>query len=123
RRAETREAHQHAGLHVRDALSPAHHPIRRRASHPPGRLRRLLEGPEEALQPQAAETEMKLASLKGGRDGRLVVVSRDLKRAADAGGIAPTLQAALDDWDRAAPKLTDLAEAVEHDRVSSVAFD
>ena len=57
---------------------------------------------------------MKLASLKGGRDGRLIVVSRDLRRAADAGGIAPTLQAALDDWDRAAPKLADLAAAVEH---------
>jgi fumarylacetoacetate (FAA) hydrolase len=43
---------------------------------------------------------MKLASLKGGRDGRLVVVSRDLTRAAPAWGIASTLQAALDDWDR-----------------------
>ena len=41
---------------------------------------------------------MKLASLKGGRDGRLVVVSRDLAWCADAGHIAPTLQAALDDW-------------------------
>ena len=66
---------------------------------------------------------MKLASLKGGRDGRLIVVSRDLTRAADAGGIAPTLQAALDDWDRAAPALADLAAAVEHDLVSSFAFD
>ena len=66
---------------------------------------------------------MKLASLKGGRDGRLIVVSRDLTRAADAGGIAPTLQAALDDWDHAAPKLADLAAAVEHDLVSSFAFD
>ena len=66
---------------------------------------------------------MKLASLKGGRDGRLIVVSRDLTRAADAGGIAPTRQAALDDWDRAAPKLADLAAGVEHDLVSSFAFD
>ena len=35
---------------------------------------------------------MKLASLKGGRDGRLVVVSRDLSRCADASAVAPTLQ-------------------------------
>ena len=66
---------------------------------------------------------MKLASLKDGRDGRHIVVSRDLARAADAGGIAPTRQAALDDWDRAAPKLADLAAGVEHDLVSSFAFD
>ena len=91
RRAQARQAHQHAGLHVRDALSPAHHEIRRRASDPPGRLHGLLEGPEEAFQSQAAETEMKLASLKGGRDGRLVVVSRDLSRAADASAVAPNL--------------------------------
>ena len=49
---------------------------------------------------------MKLASLKsGGRDGTLVVVSRDLTRAVAVPDIARTLQAALDDWDRAAPAL------------------
>ena len=48
---------------------------------------------------------MKLASLKHGRDGRLVIVSRDLTRAVDATDIAPTLQAALDDWDALAPAL------------------
>ena len=48
---------------------------------------------------------MKLASLKGGRDGRLVVVSRDLSRAIATPGIASTLQAALDDWDRVRPHL------------------
>ena len=42
---------------------------------------------------------MKLASLKHGRDGKLVVVSNDLAWYADAAHIAPTLQAALDDWD------------------------
>jgi fumarylacetoacetate (FAA) hydrolase len=47
---------------------------------------------------------MKLASLKQGRDGRLVVVSRDLQRAALAQA-AETLQSALDDWARVAPKL------------------
>jgi fumarylacetoacetate (FAA) hydrolase len=48
---------------------------------------------------------MKLASLKDGRDGRLVIVSKDLTRAAPAGDIAPTLQAALDDWDHCRPLL------------------
>src|SRR5258706_4366932 len=48
---------------------------------------------------------MKLASMKGGRDGKLIVVSRDLMRAEEVPHIAPTLQAALDDWDVAAPKL------------------
>ena len=44
---------------------------------------------------------MKLATLKdGGRDGTLVVVSRDLKWATPVDGV-PTLQAALDDWDKA----------------------
>ncbi len=52
---------------------------------------------------------MKLATLKeGGRDGTLIVVSRDLTRAVRATGIAATLQAALDDWDSAAPRLAAL---------------
>ncbi|QDE38464.1 FAA hydrolase family protein [Luteibacter pinisoli] len=54
---------------------------------------------------------MKLASLKeGGRDGTLVVVSRDLSRAVKATGIAATMQAALDDWHVVAPRLNALAE-------------
>lgn len=57
---------------------------------------------------------MKLASLKSGRDGRLVVVSNDLAWYADAAHIAPTLQAALDDWDRIAPRLEALATDLEH---------
>ena len=49
---------------------------------------------------------MKLASLKsGGRDGTLVVVSRDLTRALPVPAIAPALQAALDDWTTIAPRL------------------
>jgi len=52
---------------------------------------------------------MKLGSLKeGGRDGSLIVVSRDLTRAVRAKGIAPTLQAALDDWSSSAPRLNAL---------------
>ena len=56
---------------------------------------------------------MKLGTLKeGGRDGTLVVVSRDLARAVRASGIATTLQQALDDWQRAAPRLVALAQAL-----------
>ena len=54
---------------------------------------------------------MKLASLKaGGRDGTLVVVSRDLTTAVLATAVAPTLQAALEQWDTAAPRLNALSE-------------
>ncbi|WP_411820669.1 fumarylacetoacetate hydrolase family protein [Hyphococcus formosus] len=56
---------------------------------------------------------MKLASLKSGRDGKLVVVSNDLTRYTDAGRVAPTLQAALDDWENVAPGLRELAQGVE----------
>ncbi len=56
---------------------------------------------------------MKLASLKQGRDGELIVVSRDLSRAVRATGIAATLQAALDDWSMARSKLESLAAALE----------
>lgn len=65
---------------------------------------------------------MKLASLMHGRDGRLVVVSKDLTRATDAFPVVPTLQAALDDWDRHAPRLADLAEGLEHGSVPSFRF-
>jgi fumarylacetoacetate (FAA) hydrolase len=66
---------------------------------------------------------MKLASLRHGRDGRLVVVSRDLARAADASAIATTLQAALDDWEAAAPRLTEIADALEAERIAHFPFD
>ncbi|NIP17856.1 MAG: FAA hydrolase family protein [Xanthomonadales bacterium] len=57
---------------------------------------------------------MKLASLKsGGRDGTLVVVDSPLDRYVPAGAIAPTLQAALDDWQQAAPRLNALYANLE----------
>jgi len=56
---------------------------------------------------------VKLASLKDGRDGRLVVVSRDLARYLPANDIAPTLQATLDDWKTVRPALEALAERVD----------
>ena len=65
---------------------------------------------------------MKLASLKGGRDGRLVVVSDDLAWYADAGHIVPTLQAALDDWERFEPLLRNLATDLEHGAIPRERF-
>ena len=56
---------------------------------------------------------MKLASLKHGRDGRLVVVSRDLARCMPVPEIAATLQAALDDWERTRPALAHTAARLE----------
>ena len=66
---------------------------------------------------------MKLGSLKeGGRDGTLVVVSRDLARAVRATGIAPTLQRALEDWENAAPRLNALSDTL-HDGSADGVFD
>ncbi len=55
---------------------------------------------------------MKLASKKNGRDGSLIVVSKDTKKGVSATHIAPTLQAALDDWDNLSPKLEALYESL-----------
>lgn len=66
---------------------------------------------------------MKLASLKHGRDGRLIVVSRDLSVVAYAPAEYPTLQAALDDWDNAEPALRDLAMLIEAGKADQFAFN
>jgi len=65
---------------------------------------------------------MKLASLKAGRDGRFVVVSDDLAWCADAAHIAPTLQAALDDWEECGPKLEALATDLAHEAIPMMRF-
>jgi fumarylacetoacetate (FAA) hydrolase len=66
---------------------------------------------------------MKLATIKdGSRDGYLAVVTRDLTRCTSAEVIAPTMQAALDDWERLAPRLEALAESLEHGSVPSDRF-
>ena len=65
---------------------------------------------------------MKLGSLKSGRDGRLVVVSRDLAWCADAAHIAPTLQAALDNWTNVAPQLQLLATDLAHEAIPMMRF-
>lgn len=59
---------------------------------------------------------MKLASLKHGRDGKLVVVSKDMSQCAPADSIAPTMQAALDNWAEAKPKLEQLYHDLEQGR-------
>ena len=56
---------------------------------------------------------MKLASLKGGRDGRLVVVSNDLERCMAATDVAPTLQGALDNWSDTRPGLEALSARLD----------
>ena len=66
---------------------------------------------------------MKLASLKSGRDGRLVVVSSDLARCTPGEAIAPTLQAALESWADAEPKLRELFEDLEAGSTEGLAFD
>jgi fumarylacetoacetate (FAA) hydrolase len=66
---------------------------------------------------------MRLASLKHGRDGRLVVVSRDLSRCADASAVAPTLLAALDDWAAAEPRLIEISDSLDAGRIVHAPFD
>ena len=68
---------------------------------------------------------MKLATLRNGtRDGQLVVVSRDLARAVPVPAIAPTLQAALDDWARLAPPLQEVSDRLGRGDVQGAApFD
>jgi len=65
---------------------------------------------------------MKLASLRSGRDGRLIVVSRDLRQAVAADGIATTLQAALDDWEAVAPRLQALSDEL-HQGAAAGSFE
>ena len=64
---------------------------------------------------------MKLATLRNGsRDGRLLVVSRDLSKAVEVPHIAATLQAALDDWERLSAQLLEVAAALEKGAISGV---
>ncbi len=65
---------------------------------------------------------MKLASMRQGRDGRLMLVSRDLRRWTTAGSV-PTLQAALDDWAAVSASLQSEYEAFEAGAKAGAAFD
>ncbi|MDP3895581.1 MAG: fumarylacetoacetate hydrolase family protein [Mesorhizobium sp.] len=67
---------------------------------------------------------MKLATLSNGtRDGRLVVVSRDLARCRDASAIAATMQIALESWDASQPRLAALARELEADTSTGDPFN
>ncbi len=55
----------------------------------------------------------------GTRDGELLVVSSDGERVVSARGIAHCLQAALDDWAEAAPRLAERAALLDADQVQS----
>ncbi|QEM80136.1 fumarylacetoacetate hydrolase family protein [Halomonas binhaiensis] len=55
---------------------------------------------------------MKLASLKSGRDGELIIVSRDLSQAVRVPQIATTLQQAIENWDKLAPRLDEVYQAL-----------
>jgi fumarylacetoacetate (FAA) hydrolase len=68
---------------------------------------------------------MKLATYRDGSpDGRLMVVSRDLRRAVDAGTIAPNLLIALERWDSAAQALQRLSDMLNADTAAgSVDFE
>jgi fumarylacetoacetate (FAA) hydrolase len=67
---------------------------------------------------------MRLGTLRDGtRDGTLVVVDETGSRFAKATGIAPTLQGALDDWDRLESPLRDLATRVEGKGVATELLD
>lgn len=66
---------------------------------------------------------MKLASLKAGRDGQLIVVSRDLSRYTSAATVATTLQSALDDWSNTAPLLQAISDDLNSGTIQGDRFD
>ena len=67
---------------------------------------------------------MRLATLRdGSRDGRLCVVRSDGARLQDASGVAPSLQAALDQWESTAPLLSDLSADLDRGRLDGVPLD
>lgn len=66
---------------------------------------------------------MKLASLRHGRDGRLAVVSRDLKTMLPVDQLCPTLQMALDSWTIMEPKLKAVSDALNKGDAKGIAYD
>ena len=67
---------------------------------------------------------MKLASLKeGGRDGTLMVVSRDLTTMTPATSVADTLQFAIENWNTTADALQELSVKLEAGTVDSQSYD
>jgi fumarylacetoacetate (FAA) hydrolase len=66
---------------------------------------------------------MKLASLRKGRDGQLIVVDAALQRYVEAAEVAPTLQAALDDWVNSEGALRTLYEKLQAGEVKGTQFN
>ena len=66
---------------------------------------------------------MKLASLNEGRDGRLIVVSRDLSRYVLVSDIAPTLQDAIDRWSLVEPALQAVYRQLNASEIAGEVFD
>lgn len=68
---------------------------------------------------------MKLATIRGNsRDGRLVVVSRDLRTAVIVEAICPTLLAAVEQWDHVEPRIREVYDGLnEHTVNGAFAFD
>jgi len=66
---------------------------------------------------------VKLASLKSGRDGRLIVVSRDGRRFAESPASVVTMQSALDDWDRHLPALNEVYDRLNSDSQTGTPVD
>lgn len=66
---------------------------------------------------------MKLASLKSGRDGKLILVNKALTHYAEATDIASTLQAALDNWADISPQLSARAQKLERNELEQFPFD
>jgi fumarylacetoacetate (FAA) hydrolase len=66
---------------------------------------------------------MKLASLNQGRDGKLVVVSKDLSKMADASSVAATLQSAIDDWAECSPALQEIYAKLNAGEIAGDIFD
>ena len=64
---------------------------------------------------------MKLATLKNNtRDGELIVVSRDLKRAVSAKKVCPNLQSAIDNWEEVSPKLESIYKKLNDHSIDKI---
>lgn len=66
---------------------------------------------------------MKLASLKQGRDGQLVLVNSALTEMTPVDDIAPTLQSALDNWPDVEKQLNARYSQLENGKIQGIAFD
>ena len=66
---------------------------------------------------------MKLASIKQGRDGQLVVVNSLMQRYMAVTDIAPTLQAALDNWGRCKDQLLGAYQQLENGELEGQLFN